>query len=38
MTNTAPGVVRIDYGNDTLIVSDTAGQLTAADLTRADFI
>lgn len=33
-----PGEVRIEYGRDTLMLFDATGTLTAADITRADFV
>lgn len=37
ITTLAPGRVQIDYSGDVLIVTDSLGQLTVADLTTADF-
>lgn len=38
ITTIAPGKVSIVHDGDILIVTDSAGTLTAADLTRSDFI
>lgn len=38
ISDVAPGTVHILMGDDLLILQDRAGQLTAADITRADFV
>lgn len=38
ITDIAPGEVLIEYRGDSLTLRDTAGLLTAADITQADFI
>ncbi len=38
ITDVAPGEVHVTHSGETLIILDTTGTLTAADLTRDDFI